>query len=749
MMRAPSSDESTSRRERPNRRETESTASASRSSRPRRSAAGPPAQPVNSGTSRGEPRHQVGNGAPGAWKKSTLRSARVSQNGSRKRSRALTTAPVRTQASASRLRRSGGSKRTPSSAARAHPLVVGYALDPHERRGRREEALDIVPRQLALGAIEPRGRQPAQRRSGAARLRQLAQHGAELARDVAQLAAERRHLPPVHLVQLQLRPPQLIVRPPVHELGPQLDHAPQLAVLDAVHAAADAVARLHHQDPHALAQQLGARAEARGACAEDERLDHGCPEVPRSSCCARRSSAKIRSASGTLRIARPQAGVSRQRASASRGSRSRACRRTGSRSSGALRSVGTTPSESTPPPAWKLSNAPPVASTASRESRASIDTTSHPKPRSGAHSVLPQQWTPTAAPSRRSASTTTRNSWRLTRCCGSRRSKAYRPGSSRNTTGRAPVSRSRRARASARASTRRKICRSIAFPSGAAARGSPWVVRSAHRKVNGPAICTLAKGGLRCSTSHRNGRNACQAPAEGRKRCTPSSCSRARSRRASSVAAPRRQSPRSRSALPSASARSPCSPSRACGTMYSAASRRGSCGAAGMSRSSACCSASSSCVCGRLPMPLVASAGSTGSATRPARDAEVGRVRVVEDDRGDARLRIHHAAVGQLDPDVLGAQHAEEDLLVLEARTRGIAEREPLAPVVRLEAIDHRRLERIRETPLAAQVRVQELRIALRRLQRERLEEVALEEVAVLLVRLGAPPDAGAGGGQE
>src|SRR5712691_3934509 len=172
--------------------------------------------------------------------------------------------------------------------------------------------------------------------------------------------------------------------------------------------------------------------------------------------------------------------------------------------------------------------------------------------------------------------------------------------------------------------------------------------------------------------------------------------------------------------------------------MYSAASRRGSCGAAGMSRSSACCKASSSCVCGRLPMPLVASAGTTGSATRPARDAEIGRVRVLEDDRGDARLRIHHATVGQLDPDVLGAQHAEEDLLVLEARTGGIAERVPLAPVVRLESIDHRRLERIGKAPLAAQLGVQELRIALRRLQRERLEEVALEEVAVLLVRLGA-----------
>src|SRR6267143_441746 len=184
--------------------------------------------------------------------------------------------------------------------------------------------------------------------------------------------------------------------------------------------------------------------------------------------------------------------------------------------------------------------------------------------------------------------------------------------------------------------------------------------------------------------------------------------------------------------------------------MYSAASRRGSWGAAGMSSSSACCSASSNCVCGRLPMPLVASAGSTAGLTAcPARDAEVGRVGVVEDDRGDARLRIHHAAVGQLDADVLGPQHPEEDLLILQAGTGGIAERESLPPVVRLEAVDHGHLERVGETPLAAQLGVEKLGIPFRRLQRERLEEMALQEVTVLLVRLGAPTDAGPGGGDE
>ena len=68
------------------------------------------------------------------------------------------------------------------------------------------------------------------------------------------------------------------------------------------------------------------------------------------------------------------------------------------------------PRAKTPPAAWNFSKAAPVARTDSKERRASIETTSQPSPRSGPHSVFPQQCTPTTAPSRRSASTTTRNS---------------------------------------------------------------------------------------------------------------------------------------------------------------------------------------------------------------------------------------------------------------------------------------------------------------------------------------------------
>ena len=132
-----------------------------------------------------------------------------------------------------------------------------------------------------------------------------------------------------------------------------------------------------------------------------------------------------------------------------------------------------------------------------------------------------------------------------------------------------------------------------------------------------------------------------------------------------------------------------------------------------------------------------------------AGDAEVCGFGVMEDDGGDARLRIHHAAVGQLHADLLRPQHTEEDLLVLEPGAGGVTERVPLPVIVRLEPVDHRRLQRIRESPLAAQLGVQELRIRFGRFQRERLEQVALEEVAVLLVRLGAPANAAARGGHE
>src|SRR3954465_8040989 len=122
---------------------------------------------------------------------------------------------------------------------------------------------------------------------------------------------------------------------------------------------------------------------------------------------------------------------------------------------------------------------------------------------------------------------------------------------------------------------------------------------------------------------------------------------------------------------------------------------------------------------------------------------------MMEDDGGDARLWIHHAAIGQLDADVRWAEDPEEDLLIVEARAGRVAKRIPLAVIVRLEPIEHRRIERIRKAPLAAQRAVEELRVCFRGLERQGLQEVRLEEVAVLLRLLGAGADPFSGGGDE
>src|SRR5205814_9172178 len=100
--------------------------------------------------------------------------------------------------------------------------------------------------------------------------------------------------------------------------------------------------------------------------------------------------------------------------------------------------------------------------------------------------------------------------------------------------------------------------------------------------------------------------------------------------------------------------------------------------------------------------------GGAAPSGRAGGDAEVRGVGVMEDDRGDARFGIHHAAVRQFDADFLRAQHAEEDLLVLQAGAGGITERVPLPVIVRLEPIDHARVQRVREPPLAAQLRVEQ-----------------------------------------
>src|SRR5205814_7346084 len=118
--------------------------------------------------------------------------------------------------------------------------------DAHERNGSGDEAFDVVPRQHPLDRVQSCRRQPALRRSGTSRVRDLAQRRAERASFVAQAPVDERHLPTVHLVQLDGRALQL-AEWSMHELRAELDDAPQLAIPDAVDAAPDAIARFDHQ----------------------------------------------------------------------------------------------------------------------------------------------------------------------------------------------------------------------------------------------------------------------------------------------------------------------------------------------------------------------------------------------------------------------------------------------------------------------------------------------------------------------
>jgi hypothetical protein len=219
--------------------------------------------------------------------------------------------------------------------------------------------------------------------------------------------------------------------------------------------------------------------------------------------------------------------------------------------------------------------------------------------------VLPQQCTPTSAPSRCSATTSSRSSCMASRCLGLARSKAYRPGSSRKKRGVVPARRSAFTIASVRASTSRKMDSSSPGTSSVA---RPSVVRATERTVKGPASCALAKASFRFSTSQRNGRQARQPSSEGSKASSAPEDS-AVSSRAWKSARPASHSARSTVHMPSSSNRRPGNPSSACGIMNSEGRPTGSCGRKGMSSASAAWRPISSWVCGRLPMPVVAQVG--------------------------------------------------------------------------------------------------------------------------------------------
>ena len=106
---------------------------------------------------------------------------------------------------------------------------------------------------------------------------------------------------------------------------------------------------------------------------------------------------------------------------------------------------------------------------------------------------------------------------------------------------------------------------------------------------------------------------------------------------------------------------------------------------------------------------------------------------MVEDQRADAGLGVHHHAVGELDADLLRLEQAPQDGLVVEVGAGRVAEAVALAAVAGREAVLHRQLRRVRKAPLGAQPRVQPLRRRLGGLDGEGLDSVAGEELARLL----------------
>jgi len=111
-------------------------------------------------------------------------------------------------------------------------------------------------------------------------------------------------------------------------------------------------------------------------------------------------------------------------------------------------------------------------------------------------------------------------------------------------------------------------------------------------------------------------------------------------------------------------------------------------------------------------------------------DAEVGGIRVVEDERRDAGLGFHHEAFREFDADLLRANQREERGLGIEVGAGGIPERVPLAPVAGLEQLFARRAFGVREPPRSPYLRVYPLGRRFGRLERERLQRVRAQVLA-------------------
>src|SRR5437867_3137511 len=101
---------------------------------------------------------------------------------------------------------------------------------------------------------------------------------------------------------------------------------------------------------------------------------------------------------------------------------------------------------------------------------------------------------------------------------------------------------------------------------------------------------------------------------------------------------------------------------------------------------------------------------------------EVLRLWVMEDEGRHGGLRVHHEPFRQLEANLRRLEEIEEDALVGEVRTGGIAEGDPDASVARLEPVLHGQPGRIGKAPLGAQPRVEHLRESFGQLDGEGLD---------------------------
>src|SRR5207249_4381637 len=107
--------------------------------------------------------------------------------------------------------------------------------------------------------------------------------------------------------------------------------------------------------------------------------------------------------------------------------------------------------------------------------------------------------------------------------------------------------------------------------------------------------------------------------------------------------------------------------------------------------------------------------------------SEVGAVRMVEYERANARLGLHHHALGELYADFVRLQQFPDALLIIQIGTCRIPKAVALAAIARSEALLHGHGGRVGEAPVLTDAAVQPLGAALGSLDGQRLQGVRFE----------------------